>query len=58
MFNEEEAIEIYPGSWLKDIFGIISSYSNEYEFLKCFENKPYLQIEFERNNSYVAEEVI
>ena len=51
MFNEEEAIEIYPGAWLKDIFEIICRYSDEYEFLNCFKNKPYLQIEFERNKS-------
>ena len=54
MFNEEEAIEIYPGSWLKNIFEILSTYSSEYSFLQCFNNKPYLQIEFERNKSFEA----
>ena len=52
MFNEEEAIEIYPGSWLKDIFEVLCTYSSEHTFLECFNNKPYLQIEFERNKSY------
>ena len=52
MFNEEEAIEIYPGSWLKDIFEILCTYANQYDFLECFNNKPYLQIEFERNKSF------
>tara|TARA_B100000767_G_C19738579_1_gene525051 strand:- start:314 stop:1045 length:732 start_codon:yes stop_codon:yes gene_type:complete len=58
MFNEEEAIEIYPGSWLKDIFEILCTYSRQYDFLECFNNKPYLQIEFEKNKSFEGQPLV
>ncbi len=52
MFNEANAIEIYPGSWLKDIFEIICDYSHIYPYLECFRNKAYLHVEFTRNKKY------
>ena len=49
MFNQAEAIEIYPGSWFLDLFEVIGGYREEVLDFGCFVDKPFVKIDFRRN---------
>lgn len=52
LFNERNAIEVYPGAWFKDMFDILCNYSEHYPYLECFRDKAYLRVEFLKNKSF------
>lgn len=53
MFQEERAIDIYPGTWFKDIFDVLKTLPDQPELLS-FNNAECLRVDFIKNKGLIA----